>query len=58
MSLFTGVRTVRSNDVHGYQPEPLCNCASLRIHLKPGRSIFSNALNFCRSAIASLVRSP
>jgi len=25
---------------------------------QPARSIFSNALNFCRSAIAALVRSP
>src|SRR5262249_33950625 len=29
-----------------------------RIHLQPGRDILSNALNFCRSAIAALVRSP
>jgi hypothetical protein len=29
-----------------------------RIHVRPARSIFSNALNFCRSAIAALVRSP
>jgi hypothetical protein len=29
-----------------------------RVHVKPARSIFSNALNFCRSAIAALVRSP
>jgi hypothetical protein len=28
------------------------------IHARPVRSIFSNALNFCRSAIAALVRSP
>jgi hypothetical protein len=27
-------------------------------HVTPARSIFSNALNFCRSAIAVLVRSP
>ena len=27
-------------------------------HISPARSIFSNALNFCRSAIAALVRSP
>jgi hypothetical protein len=30
----------------------------LRIHARPARSIFSNALNFCCSAIAALVRSP
>ena len=30
----------------------------LRIHARPARRIFSNALNFCRSAIAVLVRSP
>jgi hypothetical protein len=29
-----------------------------RIYVKPARSIFSNALNFCLSAIAALVRSP
>jgi hypothetical protein len=29
-----------------------------RIHVRPARSNFSNALNFCRSAIAALVRSP
>jgi hypothetical protein len=29
-----------------------------RIHVRPARSIFSKALNFCRSAIAVLVRSP
>jgi excisionase family DNA binding protein len=28
------------------------------LHVRPARSIFSNALNFCRSAIAPLVRSP
>jgi TRAP-type uncharacterized transport system substrate-binding protein len=28
-----------------------------RAHVRPARSIFSNALNFCRSAIAALVRS-
>jgi hypothetical protein len=27
-------------------------------HISPARSIFSNAVNFCRSAIAVLVRSP
>ena len=37
---------------------PFANSASFRIHLKPARSVFSNALNFCRSAIAVLVRSP
>ena len=26
--------------------------------VRPARSIFSNVLNFCRSAIAALVRSP
>jgi len=29
-----------------------------KVHVRPARSIFSNALNFCRSAIAALVRSP
>src|SRR5262249_46974283 len=29
-----------------------------RIDLRPGGSFFGNALNFCRSAIAALVRSP
>jgi hypothetical protein len=29
-----------------------------RIHVRPARSIFSNALNFCRSATAALLRSP
>jgi hypothetical protein len=28
------------------------------VHVRPARSIFSNALNFCCSAIAALVRSP
>jgi hypothetical protein len=37
---------------------PFANSASFRIHLKPARSIFSNELNFRRSAIAVLVRSP
>src|SRR6516165_10583049 len=32
--------------------------STLRVHARPARSIFSNALNFCRSAIAALVRSP
>src|SRR5215472_891317 len=27
-------------------------------YVRPARSIFSNALSFCRSAIAALVRSP
>jgi hypothetical protein len=27
-------------------------------HVRPARSIFSKVLNFCRSAIAALVRSP
>jgi hypothetical protein len=31
---------------------------ALRIHARPARSIFSNALNFCCSAIAAFVRSP
>ena len=29
-----------------------------KVHVRPARSIFSKALNFCRSAIAALVRSP
>jgi hypothetical protein len=29
-----------------------------KVHVRPARSIFSNALNFCRSAIAPFVRSP
>src|SRR5262249_48030448 len=29
-----------------------------KVHVRPARSIFSNALNFCCSAIAALVRSP
>jgi hypothetical protein len=36
----------------------LTHFSTLRIYVRPARSIFSNALNFCRSAIASLVRSP
>jgi hypothetical protein len=36
----------------------LTHFSTLRIHVRPARSIFSNALNFCRSAIAALVRSP
>jgi hypothetical protein len=32
--------------------------STLRVQRRPARSIFSNALNFCRSAIAALVRSP
>ena len=32
--------------------------STLRVHARPARSIFSNALNFCHSAIAALVRSP
>jgi hypothetical protein len=32
--------------------------STLRVQVRPVRSIFSNALNFCRSAIAALVRSP
>jgi len=31
--------------------------STLRVQVRPARSIFSNALNFCRSAIAALVRS-
>jgi hypothetical protein len=34
------------------------NSRRLMLHVRPARSIFSNALNFCRSAIAVLVRSP
>jgi hypothetical protein len=30
----------------------------MRVHVRPARSIFSNALKFRRSAIAALVRSP
>jgi hypothetical protein len=37
---------------------PLNDAWDLRIHVRPARSNFSNALNFCRSAIAPLVRSP
>src|SRR5262249_62028520 len=29
-----------------------------KVHVGPARSIFSNTLNFCCSAIAALVRSP
>jgi hypothetical protein len=32
--------------------------SNLGIHVRPTWSIFSNALNFCRSATAALVRSP
>jgi hypothetical protein len=32
--------------------------STLRIHVRPARSIFSSALNFRCSAIAALVRSP
>ena len=32
--------------------------SALGVHVRPARSIFSNALNLCRSAIASFVRSP
>jgi hypothetical protein len=32
--------------------------STLRIHVRPARSIFSKVPNFCRSAIAALVRSP
>jgi hypothetical protein len=35
-----------------------CSRISRLFHVRPARSIFSNALNFCRSAIAALVRSP
>ena len=40
------------------QPDPLSNlrCLLGRIQVMPARSILSNALNFCRSAIATLVR--
>jgi hypothetical protein len=31
---------------------------STLVQVRPARSIFSNALNFCRSAIAAFVRSP
>jgi hypothetical protein len=31
---------------------------STLVQVRPARSIFSNPLNFCRSAIAALVRSP
>ena len=30
----------------------------LGVHVRPARSIFSNELNFCRSAIAAFVLSP
>jgi hypothetical protein len=29
-----------------------------RGYVRPARSLFSNALNFCRSAVVALVRSP
>jgi hypothetical protein len=32
--------------------------STLGVHVRPARSILSNALNFCCSAIAALVRSP
>ena len=32
--------------------------SNLRVHVRPARSIFSNALNFRCSAIAAFVRSP
>jgi Recombinase len=50
--------TVRNVLVRMPSMNPFANLASFRIHLKPARSIFSKALNFCRSAIAVLVRSP
>ena len=36
----------------------ICNTVSRFAEIRPARSIFSNALNFCCSAIAALVRSP
>ena len=33
-------------------------CSRNQIYVRPARSILSNALNFCRSAMAALVRSP
>jgi NMT1-like family len=54
---------------HGHRGEPavpVSNATSTwclefvlggKVHVRPERSIFSNALNFCRSAIAALVRS-
>jgi len=38
--------------------EGYTNHALLRLHVRPARSIFSNAVNFRRSAIAALVCSP
>src|SRR2546426_11392442 len=43
---------------HAAPPEKRCTNHALLVHVRPARSIFSNALNFCRSAIAALVRSP
>jgi hypothetical protein len=36
----------------------VCNHAPRRLHVRPARSILSNALNLRCSAIAALVRSP
>ena len=42
----------------GGESDPLGLARAAPVHVSPARSIFSNALNFCRSAIAVLVRSP
>jgi hypothetical protein len=39
-------------------PEETRRFSTLRVQVRPARNIFSNALNFCCSAIAALVRSP
>jgi hypothetical protein len=48
-SASTGCRHSRKNDPLGSRGA---------IHVRPARSIFSKALNFCRSTMAPLVRSP
>jgi hypothetical protein len=61
--------SMRRSDKKAYHPSPDWvttiedGCTnhthfSTLVQVRPARSIFSNALNFCRSAIAALVRSP
>jgi len=53
-------RIAHGERLYGHVEEGCTNHAllDLSVHVRPARSIFSNALNFCCSAIAVLVRSP
>ena len=54
---FLGTPASTGRTLFATRDPPNTRSSALCVHVRPARSIFSNALNFCRSAIAALVRS-